>query len=149
MHHYIGSGLPNIWLRNGYKTITTPYGKAIAIADLFGLNRSIGLKLAKERPHLSGPEFRFLRKELGLSQLALAKLMGMADAQALAKWEKLGRVATLPDRFIRQLYLEAVVKKSTRFTDLIQRLQDAEPTEQDSRMVFAEEAKKGWAAVAA
>ncbi len=149
MYHYTGSGLSNIWLRNGYKTITTPYGKATAIADLFGLNRSIGLKLTMEKPHLSGPEFRFLRKELELSQLALAKLMGMADAQALAKWEKLGRVATLPDRFIRQLYLEAVVKKSTRFTDLIQRLQDAEESERNSRMVFAEQAKKGWTAVAA
>ena len=144
MYHYTDSGMANIWLRNGYQSLKTPYGKALAIEDVEGLHRCIGRKLAQEKPHLTGPEFRFLRKELGLSQLALARLMGLSDAQALAKWEKLGRVATLPDRFIRQLYLESVVKKTARFTDLIQRLQQTEENWNGVRMILVEQPNKGW-----
>lgn len=48
-----------------------------------GLHRAIGHTLA-HKPHLSGLEFRFLRKELGLSQAALAELLGYADGQAIA-----------------------------------------------------------------
>ena len=149
MFHYTSSGLSNIWLRDGYKTINTPYGKATSISDTAGLHRAIGRYLALEKLRLSGPEFRFLRKELELSQLALAHLMGLADAQALAKWEKQGRVARLPTVFICQFYLESVVKKNPRFTNLVKRHQAADEARNQVRLVFSDKPGKGWIAEAA
>lgn len=147
MYHYTDSGLSNVWLINGYRTISSPYGKATAIDDVEGLHRSIGRKIALEKPHLSGREFRFLRKELGLSQAALAKWFGNTE-QAVAKWEKGARPPAWADRVLRQVYLEQA-GGSQRFTDLLQRLAQADEHQASSRLVFADKPRKGWVAQAA
>lgn len=147
MYHYIDSGLPNVWLVNGYRTIKSPYGKATSIDDVEGLHRSIGRRLAMEKPRLSGREFRFLRKELGLSQAALAQWFGNTE-QAVAKWEKGVRPPAWADRVLRQVYLEQA-GGSQRFTDLLQRLVEANEHPASERLVFADKPRKGWVAQAA
>ena len=72
MYRYTEGGLTNVWLSNGFREEDTPYGKGVSIEDVEGLHRVIGMKLVKERAQLTGAEFRFLRKELGLSQAKLA-----------------------------------------------------------------------------
>ncbi|MBK7001681.1 MAG: hypothetical protein IPH35_17395 [Rhodoferax sp.] len=67
MYHYTESGLQNVWLANGYKIRKCEDGDAVAIADVYGLNTVIGRHIAT-KSYLSGKEFRFLRKELDLSQ---------------------------------------------------------------------------------
>jgi putative transcriptional regulator len=106
MHHYSESGLRNIWLANGFKQHKTPYGKGIAFDNIAGLHRAIGRHLCANRPHLTGPEFRFLRHELDLSQAALAALLGNNE-QAIALWEKSKvKVPAWADRLMRALYRE-------------------------------------------
>ena len=39
MYHYTESGLPNIWLVNGFVVKRTSYGKTVSIRDLEGLHR--------------------------------------------------------------------------------------------------------------
>ena len=107
MYHYTEGGLTNVWLSNGFREEDTPYGKGVSIEDIEGLHRAIGMKLVKERAQLTGAEFRFLRKELGLSQAKLAHWWGY-EAQSVAGWEKRGRVPRIADRFIRAFYLEKV-----------------------------------------
>jgi DNA-binding transcriptional regulator YiaG len=147
MYHYIDSGLSNVWLRNGYRTVASPYGKATAIEDLEGLHASIGRRLALEKPRLSGGEFRFLRKELGLSQAALAALLGNTE-QAVAKWEKGARLPAWADRLLRQVYLEHL-GGNQRLTDLLEQLAQADDTHDPARLVFFEQPRKGWVAQAA
>lgn len=147
MYHYTDSGLSNVWLANGYRTVRSPYGKAVSIEDVAGLHRSIGRKLALEKPHLTGTEFRFLRKELGLSQAALAALFGNTE-QAVAKWEKGARLPAWADRLLRQVYLEQA-GGTQRLTDLLQRLAHADEHRFQSRLVFADRPRKGWVAQAA
>src|SRR5258706_12534233 len=106
MYHYTESGLRGVWLANGVREVKTPYGPATSIENVEGLHRAIARKLAAEKPHLSGAEFRFLRKELALTQEALAELVA-TDAQTIALWERgKKRVPVGADRLIRHLVLE-------------------------------------------
>ena len=147
MYHYTDSGLSNVWLVNGYRTVSSPHGKAVSIENLEGLHRSIGCKLAQEKPRLTGIEFRFLRKELGLSQTALAELLGNTE-QAVAKWEKGAPLPAWADRLLRQVYLEQA-GGTQRLTDLLQRLAHSDEHRFQSKLVFADKPRKGWVAQAA
>ncbi|WP_415768530.1 helix-turn-helix domain-containing protein [Pseudomonas sp. LB3P38] len=106
MYHYVESGLPNVWLSNGYRMKETAYGEAVAITDVEGLHDFIGKTIAQKPAALTGAEFRFLRKELGLSQERLASIVGLTS-QAVAIWEKTDKIPTVNDRYLRGLYLEA------------------------------------------
>ncbi|WP_223507795.1 transcriptional regulator [Pseudomonas sp. BF-B-25] len=106
MYHYVESGLPNVWLSNGFVVKETSYGEAVAITDVQGLHDTIGKALAEKPAALTGAEFRFLRKELGLSQERLGAIVGLSS-QAVAIWEKSGNIPTVNDRYLRGLYLEA------------------------------------------
>lgn len=106
MYHYVECGLDNVRLRNGFVVKQTPYGEAVAIHDVEGLHLAIGVMLAEKAGKLTGKEFRFLRKELGLSQENLAGILGNTD-QAIAKWEKTGKIPLASERLLRGLYLEA------------------------------------------
>jgi DNA-binding transcriptional regulator YiaG len=103
-YHYTESGLRNIWLANGYTVRQTKYGKGVSIHDVEGLNRAISQALAS-KSHLTGAEVRFLRKEMGMSQRGLGELLGVTD-QAVAKWEKIGRLPKTADRLLRLIYIE-------------------------------------------
>ena len=75
MYHYVECGLPNVWLRNGFVVKETAYGEAVAIEDVEGLHEVLGRMVAEQGSRLTGDEFRFLRKELGLSQESLAGII--------------------------------------------------------------------------
>ena len=111
MYHYTESGLRNIWLVNGYVVKRTSYGKTVSIRDLEGLHRYIGSALASQ-PRLSGPELRFLRKEMGMSQRELAELVGTSE-QNVSLWERRGRVPQTADRIVKLAYLETINKKGS------------------------------------
>ena len=108
MYHYTESGLRNIWLMNGYVVKRTPYGETVSIRDLEGLHRYIGSVIA-EQPRLSGPELRFLRKEMGMSQRELAEFVGTSE-QNVSLWERRGRVPRAADRIVKLAYLEMINK---------------------------------------
>jgi DNA-binding transcriptional regulator YiaG len=90
MYRYRESGLRNIWLKNGYRAVATPYAKGIAIAEVAGLHRVIAKHLVEHKPALTGVEFRFLRMELGLSQGKLAEVLDITE-QSVSLWERKGR----------------------------------------------------------
>lgn len=139
MYHYTECGLRNVWLENGYVIQKTPYGKGVSIPDITGLHKAIGLRLAK-LPRLTGAEFRFLRKELGLSQQAIADLLGSSE-QNVSLWERRGRIPKTTDRLLRLIYLEHVNKNVT-IRKLIERLNEQDDRAQD-RLKFAK-AERQW-----
>lgn len=138
MFHYESIGLPNIWLTNGYDTVETPYGKAVAIHDLNGLHQAIIDHLAHSPNPLTGSELRFLRKELGLSQKTLGDYLGR-DAQSIALWEKRAsatRSALIADRMLRLLAIEHS-KGTAPVKDLLDSLRDTDSKpENTDRLVF-------------
>jgi DNA-binding transcriptional regulator YiaG len=127
MYHYRECGLKNVWLKNGYTVKDTPYGKGVSIQDVEGLHRFIGTLIAR-RPKLTGPELRFLRKEMGLSQKALATFVGTSE-QNVSLWERRGRVPQAADRIIKLAYLETISKDgNVRIKETIDRLNEMDAT---------------------
>lgn len=104
MYHYTESGLQKVWLENGYTIHDTPYGPGVSIQDVDGLHRTIG-RIIAQRPRLTGAELRFLRKEMELSQRALAAMLGVTE-QIVSLWERKGRVPKTTARLVKLLYLE-------------------------------------------
>lgn len=141
MYHYKESGLRNIWLVNGFEVMQDPdYGECVSIADTAGLHRAIGMDLIHHRPSLTGAEFRFLRKEMDLSQNALAELFGNNE-QAVARWEKTGSVPKWADRLMRVL-VKDFYGDSIGVRALIEQVRTLDHREQERRLF--EDAASGW-----
>ena len=145
MYHYTECGLPNIWLVNGYQTIETSYGPATKVDRVEALHKTIALSIVRDRPHLTGSEFRFLRTELDLSQARLASYFGYNE-QAIAIWEKKGKVPKWADRFLRALYQETA-EGNAHIQQIIDRLNDMD--QQDFARQEFEERNGAWMPLAA
>jgi putative transcriptional regulator len=129
MYQYKECGLSNIYLANGYVERMTSRGRAVYVEDVEGLHKAIGLWLARDKKTLDGREARFLRLEMGLSQVALAVLLGKNE-QSVARWEKKTLLADdgIPpesERMIRFLYLE-FIGDNTPMREFLQALADLE-----------------------
>lgn len=141
--HYTMCGLDNVFLVNGFRLRSSPYGKGFSIDDIDGLHAAIGRRLIQERKTLSGKELRFLRHEMDLSQNRLATLLGV-DEQTVARWEKgQASISGPADKMIRLLYSEWVGDKAE-----VARLLDhlAELDETETRKALFKETDKGWRA---
>ena len=135
MIEYTGCGLPNIFLSNGYSEIETPYGESVSIDDVEGLHQAIGMEIVNKEPVLSGPEFRFLRKELELSQDKLGGLLGR-DAQSIALWEKeKTELPRMADMLLRAIYTESL-NGNVQIKDMIERLNELDRIEREERPVL-------------
>lgn len=144
MYHYTESGLQNVWLVNGYSERRTPYGAGVSIDDLPGLHEAIGKWLVRKPRPLTGAELRFLRKELDLSQRALADIVGQSE-QTVSLWERRGRMPKTADRFVRALYRETV-EGNAHIRDMVDRL-NTEDAKDYERAKFAMRARR-WRAAA-
>lgn len=108
LFHFLGSGLPNVYLENGYTVQKDEeFGEIVTIERLPELFTAIAFKLATKSEPLSGAEFRFLRKRMELSQPNLAKLL-LVNEQTVANYEKSKTGAGPADIAIRYLLLAHV-----------------------------------------
>lgn len=103
MYHYVDAGLDNVWLANGFERQQTPYGEAVVIHDVPGLTRAICRALIRQTRPLTGVEFRYIRQAMLMSQASLGKSIGRTD-QAIAGWEKSGKIPKYADTLLRVLY---------------------------------------------
>lgn len=142
IYHYTESGLPNVYLRNGFTLESSDYGETVAIHDVDDLHRAIGRRLALETPLLGGREVRFLRRELDLSQLQLAEVLGVGET-SVRGWENdrtpIGRPA---ERLLRVLYLEENGER-VGVRELVARLIQ-KGRESSAEKVELEEGERGW-----
>ncbi|MFZ6681920.1 hypothetical protein [Undibacterium sp. Tian12W] len=104
MYHYTDGGLRNVWLTNGYIEHKTKYGNGVSFQDSDGLTQAICKALSHKPGKLTGAEFRYIRSSMLLSQKSLGKTLGYSE-QAVAKWEKNGKIPKAVEFFIRSLYL--------------------------------------------
>ena len=81
-----GIGLSNVYLRNGFTMEDSDGDETISYENLAGLYLEIGRAIASTPFTLRAEEFRFMRKQLRMSQADIAALFDKTD-QAVAKWK--------------------------------------------------------------
>jgi len=112
-YHYVASGLDNIYLLNGVAIEETPYGAMVTIENLNGLHHAIGLHIVEKADPMLGAEFRFLRKQMELTQGQLGKRLRVTG-QTIANYEK-GHTKLGPaDPLMRGFYLLSILPEETR-----------------------------------
>lgn len=146
MHHYITCGLDNVWLSNGYRYGESPYGSTIAIADVPGLYKAIALTVATKPSALSGPEIRFLRKHMELSQESLASMIGIG-VQSVAAWEKGRSPIPRPSEKLLRLIAIGYDNGHATIRRAIDELNIDDCTKHRERLVFRDQGDK-WQSVA-
>jgi putative transcriptional regulator len=123
MYHYTGSGLDNVWLRNGYRMEDLgEYGETVVVENVDLLERAIARRLVDLDRPLTGQEFRFLRVMMDMTQSDVGRRVGK-DYQSVARWEAFVRKAVprFADAAIRQRYLESIGERPL-FTEIEDRL---------------------------
>jgi DNA-binding transcriptional regulator YiaG len=141
LYRYRECGLPKVWLANGFQRHKTPYGEGVSIHDVEGLHRAIGLAIAAKREPLTGPEIRFLRKEMDVAQSELGDLLGLSD-QTVALWERSkGKITKPAEHLLRLLYREHATGMSP-VREFIQRLKERDLSEETG--ILAREDARGW-----
>lgn len=103
-HHYTESGLDNVYLHRVEIFECTCGELVVSIPNLPALHDLIARNLLSKKSLLSGKEIRFLRKNLGLTALALAKVLGVNNA-TVSRWEHDEHPIQEPtDRLLRLVY---------------------------------------------
>lgn len=87
MHKLEGAGLPNVYLDGGVTVEGVGDEQTVSYSNLDGLYKEIARAISLRCDALTGPELRFLRKRLGMSQADVATLGGKTE-QVVGKWEK-------------------------------------------------------------
>jgi DNA-binding transcriptional regulator YiaG len=145
MYHYVESGLDNVWLRNGYIEEETAYGPTVAFKDIAGLHRSISLAIVEQAGKLRGGEIRFLRRQMEMSQVSLAELIGVTS-QSVALWEKGKALITSPSDKLLRLIIKAHYSGQVTVRRAIDALNQRDQDDHAHRLVFQESGRK-WKAV--
>jgi putative transcriptional regulator len=140
MYKFTDGGLRNVWLANGFTVKKTPYGDAVAIEDVPGLTRAICAALTKKPSRLTGVEFRYLRLHLRLSQRTLGQLFGNTE-QAVAIWEKTGKIPLLADKHLRLIWVEhdngnEVIKRVMDRLNIVEQVTESK--------IILKETRTGW-----
>jgi DNA-binding transcriptional regulator YiaG len=105
--------LDYIFLLNGVTMRDTPHGFMVAIRNIHGLHRAIGLHIIEKSTPIAGAEFRFLRKQMGRTQRTLATLLRTTH-QTVATYESNMTKPGPADALMRMIYLLHVVPEATR-----------------------------------
>lgn len=146
-YHYVECGLPNVFLLDGFDYRKTPYGKGVVIHQVDDLHACIGQTLVDKPGQLTGAEFRFLRRELDLSQRMIGEIFFGKDQRTIRSWETGEKeLPKLEDALIRHIYKEKFEPSST-YADLIKRLNELD-REWHEQLTF-ERPDSEWRAAAA
>lgn len=103
-YHYVGSGLPNVYLVGvEYRICDVCEMQSADIPCLPGLMEAIGKVLVEKSTALTGDELRFLRKRLRYASKMFAKLVGLSDEQ-YSRLENGAKVTPTVERLVRLIY---------------------------------------------
>jgi putative transcriptional regulator len=142
-----GAGLDDVYLLNGFERKETDYGPTVEILDVPGLRKAIALRLVTEPKPLSPREFRFLRKQMDLTQEVVAERLRV-DVQTVARYEKeQTAIPASTDFALRMLFVFHVTPKKLReelIEDVRAFLEEEHLEADSSAKVFEYARNAGW-----
>ncbi|MBP0616333.1 helix-turn-helix domain-containing protein [Jiella sp. KSK16Y-1] len=105
-HHYTESGLDNVFIEGILIERDDEGDEVITIPAINELHRVIAIGIVSHEKGMSGPELRYLRSEMGLTQAELATVVHR-DKQSIGRWER-GEVEidSTAETLIRQMAIE-------------------------------------------
>jgi len=124
-YHYQECGLDNVFLLSGYEHQDFDGEIYTSIHDVNDLHERILESLALKKELLTAKEIRFIRREMDLTQVGLANIIG-SSGQAVARWERLNSKPTdipLPNDLLLKILIQDHVKGIRPF-DLLKALSE-------------------------
>lgn len=86
-YHYLESGLPNVYLKDVIEFICEECGTSfVDIPEPVQLHIILAISISNKPMKLTGPEVRFLRKEIGMTGKSFAEYIHI-DPVTLSRWE--------------------------------------------------------------
>lgn len=146
MFRYKGCGLDNVYLVNGYSMRKMRNGdEAVAIEDMEGLHRAIALNIVESPAPLEAKTFRFLRKELDMSQRQIAQVLGLEE-QTVSLWERGNNAVPQHADIVLRTLTKETLSGHPELMNLIERFNslDREAREIEANLQFQKEADDGW-----
>lgn len=139
---YLNCGLDNVWIEGGISESQTPDGPHHSIQDRDGLHRSIAQCLINKTGPLSGREFKFLRKALGMSQLVAGQLCGLSERTIRTLEKGKAPVSEPANTLIRFVCQQRRQPRENleQFSKIIQRLVDSQRPQE----INLKHIKGGW-----
>lgn len=112
--HYTASGLDYVYLVNGFSIEDDPdYGRIVTIDAPDDLHKAIGLHVITKERRLTGAEFKFLRKQMKLTQKDLAEKFG-TDVQTVANYEKGKKIPPISEQLMRITFALWIIPPDAR-----------------------------------
>ena len=121
-YHYVECGLPNVYLKNGFELVESPYGAGVSIRDIDGLHLCLARSLCYKPESLTGAEFRFLRRELDFSQNMMGELLGIGARQIRNIERGADPVGEPYNKLIRHMYRAARIDPNESYIALFEKL---------------------------
>lgn len=121
-YHYTECGLDNVVIRNvSFRSEDHDGEQVVHIPAIGMLHKAIAQGRVNQPGTLTGPEIRFLRTEMGMTQSELAELVHR-DTQSVGRWERNETALEPPiDILVRQLAAERLeLELENTFTSLSQ-----------------------------
>ena len=107
-YHYLGSGLPDVYLKNVKWAICSECKEiTVEIPRIGQLHRCIAWLIILKKSFLTGQEMIFLRKTLRKNQREMAESLGVSQV-SLNRWERESRRGHTKalDSYFRMVYLQ-------------------------------------------
>ncbi len=151
LYHYRESGLDNVYLKD-ITTYRCACGeRVVKIPAVERVHDAIAAELLTKSSLLTGPEFRFLRKWVGLTAPELASALGVKTRITISRWENdKAPLTAAADHAMRLLVMrmkeDALNRRLFEHVTVAEQFRRIAPTARRFRITIAPEHLNGTAA---
>jgi transcriptional regulator with XRE-family HTH domain len=143
-YHYVGAGLPNVYLVGVEYRMERETGLQSAdIPCLPGLLDALAKALVEKRAPLTADELRFLRKRLQIASKEFAVYVGLTPEQYSRLENDNATITPMADRVVRLLYA-ALAKLPAEATAEVARTKWSAAMDHAERIIASQDEEHNW-----